>query len=92
MSKQHTWVYMNPNSILKSKDESFYISYNPGDYTISAFSFDTGGDETALVREGKYYILNGDHRDKYEKRIDKGFSVCLDYFDKNGRSRSSWSN
>lgn len=89
-----TWARIEPNVILESKDEGFYISYNPGNYTISAFNSDDGGSETALVIGGSYYILNGDHREKYEKLIDEGFDACKKYFDKKAKLgfKSSWSN
>lgn len=81
------------NSVLKA--EGFYISYNPG--TGMKFSFfagdnGVGSDETALVKDRNFYILNGDHRKEYEELVDKGFDVCYDYFLSKPELKSSWSN
>ncbi len=61
------------NLVLQGKD--FYISY---------INFKTKNilvvEETAICSEDKYYILRGDHREAYSKRITQGFEACLDYY------------
>jgi hypothetical protein len=59
--------------------EDFYISYNPM----------VSGHETAICKNGKYYILHGDHRGKYENM--RTFEECFKYFHKNEKARSGWS-
>lgn len=41
------------------------------------------GDETALVKGYKYYILNGNWLDRYAKLIPKGYKACKKLFDDN---------
>jgi hypothetical protein len=71
--------------------DGFYISYNeaPPDMGMG-FGSDDGGDETALCRDGKYHILNGDFRDAYAGLIDQGFDACFEFFTKQNNV-SSWS-
>jgi hypothetical protein len=90
MSEKQVWEYMNPNYILRAK--GFAISYNPGDYLAPIFSGDGGSDETALLFRGKFYILNGDYRKRYEALIGKGYKACKQLFLDNIENRSSWSN
>ena len=70
------------NVCMDYKDDSFYISYNFGDIAIY------GCETTALVKgQGQaFYILNGDHREKYGEIIHKGFSTCFKYFIENAHS------
>lgn len=84
------WEYMGPNWILGAPD--FFVSYNPGNYGISFFMSDTGGSETALVKDDQYFILNGDFRPEYEAVIDLGFEACLQVYKNNLSHKSSWSN
>jgi hypothetical protein len=72
-------------------DGTFFISYLPSiEDANEAFGLDKGGrgDETALVQRGtnffglnRYFILVGDHREAYEKLVDKGFAACLEYYE-----------
>jgi len=81
------------NYILKSVD-GFYISYNynPGG-GAALFESDYDSDETALVSDDKFYILNGDFRKEYEELIDQGFFACKEFFDnQSDEIKSSWSN
>ncbi len=66
---------------------SFYISYNNYDTHIY------GCDTTALVvgQMEKFFILNGDHREAYDKLSDQGFDACLKYFIDNSDSISKYS-
>ena len=81
------------NYILKGN--GFYVSYNPdtGRSKIGAMFDDVlnmfrailgeplgGGEETALVKDDKFYILNGDFRKEYEKLISKGFDACYKFY------------
>jgi hypothetical protein len=76
MNKMNKWKVDRINRTLQC--EGFYLSYNYRDSDIY------GSDMTALVLENmsKFFILNGDHRKAYEKRIDNGFAACLEYFKK----------
>jgi len=82
---------------IKRKNEildlgSFYISYNKNLHPGCAFfQGDTNGEETALVRNSMYRILNGDYREQYEKIAPFGFHVCLKFYNKKRRHfGSSW--
>lgn len=74
--------------------EGFYISYNanPGG-GFSLFAADgESGDETALVKDGTFYILNGDFCDDYERLAPDGFDACLSFYDeKKAEHGSAWS-
>ncbi len=73
--------------------DGFYISYNPGNYSIQAFASDNGmnGSETALCKDGKYLILNGDFREDYEKLVEQGYEECLKFYNnKKDSFNSSW--
>ena len=51
-----------------------------------------GGEETALVKDGCYLILNGDWREQYEAVFDEGYDACLKlYLQNKDTYRSSWS-
>ncbi len=60
--------------------DGFYISYNP----------DPLGPETALVKDGKFLILDGDFRKEYEERVES-FEECLKFFKDHQDRRSRWS-
>lgn len=66
--------------------QGFFISYNR-----TPMSFENNNGETALVVDGGYYILNGDHRKEYEKRI-KDLGECVKYFQEHKEDISFWSN
>lgn len=87
---QKIWIRNGRNSILEA--DGFYISYNASPGVIPSFSGDDGSDETALVENNRYYILNGDHREDYEKLVDQGFAACARYFLAHEDQQSSWSN
>lgn len=79
------------NSVMQG--DGFYISYLPAG-GMSMFGFwdsDGSGDETALVKDEKFLILNGDYRDEYEALVDKGYDECLKFYEKNSHKASSWS-
>lgn len=62
--------------------ERFKISWNPYE------------DETAICVDGSYYILMGDHREKYLEIINSTNALedCLKYFKDNQYCVSFWSN
>lgn len=86
--------------------DGFYVSYNPdpnpvpGELmdTIINIAFVLGGPEnraepeTALIKDGQFYILNGDHRAAYKELASKGYQACEDYFVSNIDQKSEWSN
>lgn len=54
---------------------------------------DSKDGETALIKDGKYYILNGNWMLTYSELASKGFQACLDFFlSKAPHFASSWSN
>lgn len=72
--------------------DGFYISYNP-DTSNVLMGFGAGegsGEETALCHDGKYFILNGDYREDYEKLIDQGYEACKKFYDERN-NHSKWS-
>jgi len=73
------------NEVIKNK--GFYISYIPRGGT-GGFAPDAGGDETAIVKDGKYYILKGDWRNYY---MHRSFDECMAIFYKSQAFKSSWS-
>lgn len=80
------------NHVIKKED--FYISYNPGTgKTFPMFAGDggVGSDETAIVKDGNFYILNGDFRKEYEEIVDQGFEACYKFFESKPELKSSWS-
>lgn len=102
MSNPLTGLKRN-NFILKGKD--FFISYNPdsGRSKVGAMIDNRanilgalvdnrekgGGEETALVKNDKFFILNGDFRKQYEKLISKGFDTCHKFYLKNRKEHGS---
>ena len=84
------WKDMGHNFVLELKDCA--ISYNPCPNSMSlGWGSDTGGAETALIKNGNYLILNGDFRKNYEKC--KNYTECLKFFNsKKAKYESSWSN
>lgn len=67
--------------------DGFYISYN--DYDLDVY----GDVTTALVlgQMEKFYILNGNHTEAYRKLFNDGFYACFDYFKKNKKQISRFS-
>lgn len=88
-----TQVWIRYDRNIQLEMDGFYISYN-GDTgaDIPIFAGDEPA-ETALVKDGRYYILNGDWRYSYERLVDKGFDACYRFYLKQkGKHGSSWSN
>lgn len=78
------------NEILRG--DGFFISYNAAPCVgLSFWSSDEGSPETALVVDGKYYILNGDFRNEYAAIVDEGRAACLKFFAGKPDLASSWS-
>jgi len=73
--------------------DGFYISFATGSglSTLSIFSSDSGSSETALCVEDKFFILNGDFREDYERLGPKGLKDCMDFFIANKEKSSTWS-
>lgn len=52
----------------------------------------TDGEETALCKDGEYFILTGDWRKEYEKAFPKGYEACLEIYKNNKEEHSNeWS-
>lgn len=48
--------------------------------------------ETALVKDSKFFILNGDFRKEYEKLGSKGWDACFKFYSKKREKHiSQWS-
>ncbi len=77
MTSVPTMLLSIPNTVKRGQD--FYISYNSVDVDIY------GDVTTALVwgQMERFYILNGDHQDKYNALVPLGFDACFDYFKAN---------
>jgi len=80
------------NFVLKGK--GFAISYNPkpnstpmiasmDSFLGSMLGGGVGSEETALIKNGKYYILDGDFRKEYAKVFLNGYTECKKIFTKN---------
>lgn len=72
-----------PNEVIRG--EGYYVSYNPGPWLGES-------DETALVKDDKFYILNGDWRKEYKEVNGKGFDKAYEIFMGNLDKKSFWSN
>jgi hypothetical protein len=84
--KKHKY---STNLLLKGKN--FYISYNICPCSdFSPFRADNDSDETALIKDDKYYILNGDFRKQYLKAFPKGFEACYKVYKRNIIHNSTW--
>lgn len=80
--------------------DGFYITYmreTGGGPLLLRFFFasgDAGGEETALVKDGKFLkfrILKGDWRKEYANLIPNGWQTCLRFFDEQrGQHGSVW--
>ena len=90
MSKKWERSANGRNLVLEGK--GFALSYNPDTSFLGIFASDEGGsDETALIKEDTYYILNGDFREEYEAVFEQGFDACLAVFKAHPDKVSSWS-
>lgn len=78
--------------------EGFFISYQ--DFS-NGFIGGVGGvfgpddgksPETALCKGGKFYILNGNFKEEYEKLVPEGYEACYAFYKANIENKSSWSN
>lgn len=80
------------NVVLNGKNDEFYVSYNPSPGCgISMWASDGGSDETALCKDGDFWILNGDFREEYENLIDQGFDACFVFYESKAKEfNSSW--
>ncbi len=86
MEEAGGYRFLVPNVATRHGD--FCISYN--NYDIDLY----GSDTTALVcgeGQGPFYVLNGDHREEYDKRTQLGFQACLDYFKDNMQDIAKYS-
>lgn len=78
-----------------TKFDGFYISYNPFCNLPMDGDGETGRkpDETALVKDSKFYILYGDYRkEMIEAAQNGGFEAAKKVFDDRPEEHSFWSN
>lgn len=70
-----------------------YFSFNPCPHAgLKMFESDTGGSETAMILDGKYYILNGDFRKQYVEAFNSGGmeACCALYAKESEEHGSTW--
>lgn len=86
--------------------DGFYVSFNPDpnpslddgilapiiEMGAALAGFDEAVAETALVKDKRFYILNGDHREAYRRLGPKGWPDCIQYFMDHIDEKSDWSN
>lgn len=75
--------------------DGYYISYNPMCNAPMDDDEETGrkSDETALVKDGNFYILYGDYREEMIEAAKKGgFEEAKKIFDSRPDEHSFWSN
>jgi hypothetical protein len=81
---------MMPARNVVTECDGFYISYNPDPssffYLITDFE---SQDETAIVHAGKFFILNGDWR---ERLSGKTLAECIAVWRENPEHHSDYSN
>ena len=92
MEKNNKWKKLGAGNLVLDLGK-YYISFN--DFCVPVmlriFKSDDNRSETALIKNDKYYILNGDFRKDYEKF--KTFKECKKFFDsKKDEFQSNWSN
>jgi hypothetical protein len=79
------WEKQQYNFILKPQEGDHCVSYNPDvsrglSGMMDALMGLDQKEETALCVQNKYYILNGDHREAFGKRIES-LGECIAYFE-----------
>ena len=85
-----TWIKNGKNMLLYS--HNFYVSFNPDTSNLGSAWQGDDTSETALVINHKYYVLNGDHREAFEKTHDD-LDESINLFLKLSKEYlSSWSN
>jgi hypothetical protein len=73
--------------------DGFYISYNPFCNLSMEGEPNRKEDETALVKDGKFYILYGNYeREMVEAARTGGFEAAKKIFDSRPDEHSFWSN
>lgn len=79
--------------------DGFYVSFNEnvranmGGLSMlgGLMASDDDAPETALCRDGKFFILNGDFRKEYEALVTKGWDACIEFFNaQSAEHGSSW--
>ena len=88
------WTKLTENQVL-SLSEKVHLSFNSKPWGgKGVLAADDGSSETALCIDGKYFILNGDWRKKYEAILENGGRTdeCLNlYLNMKSEYGSSWS-
>lgn len=91
MANKVEWTDSGMGNLLAVGD-GFKISYRGDARSLgTTFSGDCD-DETAILHDRKYYILNGDFRAEYSALIPHGYAACLAFFLSKPELRSTWSN
>jgi hypothetical protein len=80
------------NNVVTPMD-GFSISYNPNTLVFMpktpAWAQQVPSVETALLVDGKFYILNGNHVEEYKKLGT--LKKCMQYFNEHEKEKSVWS-
>jgi hypothetical protein len=84
----------SPNEVLRLS-ETAHLSYNPlrqGMFKLGLFAGDNFSDETALVLDNKFYVLNGDFREEYINAFKtEGIEGCCKlYAERAEKFGSTW--
>lgn len=102
--KKASWKKHTYNEVLKG--EGFAISYNPNTQAVPGMAeiqklgeLLSGGqlpaktpEETALIKDDQFLILNGDFRKEYEELLPKGYEACKEFYESRQTLQSKWSN
>ena len=83
----------NDGNYVAQLDDQTYFSFNPCPWAdIPFFEADGGGTETAMVLDGKFYILNGDRREQYATAFKAGGmeACCRLFIENEDEHGSTW--
>ncbi len=84
MKATETWEKMRAGNFVLNRD-GYFISYNPSPEINME-----GRGETALCFNGKFFILNGSHKEEYEQC--GSLQECADYYKAHIEEIAFWSN
>lgn len=90
LERKEYYISFNPNT--NFDDEAVLLNFTGAliGGLIGKEMESDGRSETALCKNGKYYILNGDHRKQYQKL--RTFKESMAYFKSKPKLKSGWSN
>lgn len=86
--------YISYNDSTGQKDPSLYEASQYMDKFLGALLGQEvqRQEETAICFDDSFLILNGDFREDYEKLVDKGLDICIEFYNKHkAELQSIWS-